>query len=125
MYKSDTLLVSIKLKEKLSQPEKLPNIFTPNGDGINDEFYIDNMLNETCEEQFKKVEIYNRWGSRIFSSNNINFRWNADGISDGLYYFNIFLGKQNINGYVVVARWENLLKAHDPEGEFGGWKIND
>jgi gliding motility-associated-like protein len=50
-----------------------PNAFTPNGDGLNDEFYvIPNPYVRTFE-----IVIHNRWGEPIYKSNDINFRWNG------------------------------------------------
>ena len=50
----------------------IPNAFTPNGDGINDLFYIPNtnLLN-------MEVSILDRWGNVIFASTAPNFRWNG------------------------------------------------
>ncbi|MFZ9954770.1 MAG: PKD domain-containing protein [Flavobacteriales bacterium] len=57
----------------------IPNAFTPNGDGLNDKFYVYGY-NIT---EFK-LYIFNRWGELIFTSNDISEGW------DGIY-----------NGYVV------------------------
>ena len=58
------------------------NAFTPNGDGTNEHFDIENITN-TCYEN-NTVEIYNRWGVKVFDVQNYN---NADrafrGISEG------------------------------------------
>src|SRR5690606_14312509 len=44
------------------------NAVTPNGDGINDYFKIDNS-NSDCAENIH-VEIFNRWGVKVFETNN-------------------------------------------------------
>lgn len=51
----------------------IPNAFTPNGDNINDELkvYGNNI-------QLKTLAIYNRWGEKLFETNDINKGW--DGI---------------------------------------------
>lgn len=66
-----------------------PNIFTPNGDGINDSF---------APAYFKaghQLLIYNRWGVKIFESGSPANAWdgsyNGNPCSDGVYYF-IHLG---------------------------------
>ncbi len=51
----------------------IPNIFTPNNDHINDIFYVESA----CEPVNYTLEIYNRWGERIFESNNINTGWDG------------------------------------------------
>ena len=65
----------------------IPNIFTPNGDNINDEFFIQvgNITNFTCK-------IYDRWGLLIYELNENNKNWNGksrDGsnASDGSYFY--------------------------------------
>ncbi len=41
----------------------IPNAFTPNGDLLNDVFYINTHLNENVQ-----LEIFDRWGQKVFSS---------------------------------------------------------
>jgi len=61
-----------RLKSEPSISFYVPNAFTPNGDGSNDEFraYGLNI------QQFR-MEIYNRWGELVFESNNIEKGWNG------------------------------------------------
>jgi len=62
------------------------NIFTPNGDGFNDQFKVE------CERivEFEMV-IFNRWGNEMFRSNDINISWDGtkDGsnVPEGTYFF--------------------------------------
>uniref|UniRef100_UPI0013D34FE5 gliding motility-associated C-terminal domain-containing protein n=1 Tax=Flavobacterium ajazii TaxID=2692318 RepID=UPI0013D34FE5 len=59
------------------------NAFSPNGDGINDLFKIDNIDQTTCYPE-NTVEIYNRWGILVFETTNYNNLTNAfDGTSRG------------------------------------------
>jgi gliding motility-associated-like protein len=66
----------------------LPNSFTPNGDGINDELIIGltNLLKY-------KIQIVNRLGSIIFQTNNIFENWNGKyqnkDMPTGVYYYMI------------------------------------
>jgi len=50
----------------------IPNCFTPNGDGFNDRFNVEsvNLINFT-------MLIYNRWGQKIFETNDVNFVWDG------------------------------------------------
>ncbi len=70
---------------------KVPNAFTPNGDGANDSFglaIVEGVAN------VEKMEVYNRWGQKVFASTEPNARW--DGIIDGkpaasdVYVYTIF-----------------------------------
>jgi gliding motility-associated-like protein len=52
----------------------LPNAFTPNGDGKNDVYMGRGVLDYV--EDFS-MQIYNRWGERIFETKNPNEAWNG------------------------------------------------
>jgi gliding motility-associated-like protein len=64
----------------------LPNVFTPNGDSINDYFQPINMGINTYN-----IEIYNRWGGLVFSSNSILSHWdgtyNQEPCASGVYFY--------------------------------------
>jgi gliding motility-associated-like protein len=57
---------------------KVPNAFTPNGDGANDSFGLAIVEGIASVE---KMEVYSRWGQKVFSSSDPNARW--DGTIDG------------------------------------------
>ncbi|MEJ1241733.1 gliding motility-associated C-terminal domain-containing protein [Chryseolinea sp. T2] len=94
-----TLDVEIPLETSLY----VPNIFTPNNDGINDEFEILN-LPVTGTHQ---LIITNRWGNEVFKSGDYregNF-WNADNVADGIYYYRLKVdGGEVYNGWVEIVR---------------------
>ena len=59
------------------------NAFSPNGDGINEKFIIDNIDDTVCYPE-NTVEIYNRWGVLVFETKGYNNTSNVfDGISGG------------------------------------------
>ncbi len=60
----------------------VPNIFTPNGDGNNDEFKI--LLQGV---QTMHLEIYNRWGRKVYETNDINASWDGGKQKDGVYFW--------------------------------------
>jgi gliding motility-associated-like protein len=51
----------------------VPTAFTPNGDGLNDNFRPHNAL-KADNYEFK---IYNRWGQLVFQTNNWQDKWNG------------------------------------------------
>ena len=68
---------------------KLPNIFTPNDDGINDLFVpVESYFVEKVD-----MKIYNRWGMLVFSTDDPQIKWdgrNAENkrrVSSGVYYY--------------------------------------
>jgi gliding motility-associated-like protein len=69
-------------------PLTLPNVFTPDGDGLNDywqPFVIGNF------DEFE-ILVYNRWGTMVYTTDNPAFMWdgkNTGGnlVSDGVYYY--------------------------------------
>ena len=91
-------------------PIDAPNAFTPNGDGFNDTWEIDGI------NRFPNVivEVYNRWGQRVFSSVGYIQEWNGtrDGnyLPEGTYYWVVQLndpdidGDKPITGYVAIIR---------------------
>lgn len=50
----------------------IPLAFSPNNDGRNDFFHAMNKNVETFE-----LQLYNRWGQLVFSSNNVDTTWNG------------------------------------------------
>ncbi|KAA9331629.1 gliding motility-associated C-terminal domain-containing protein [Hymenobacter busanensis] len=59
----------------------VPNVFTPNQDGLNDTFIVQ------AEQVGNKMEIYNRWGRKVKEYANYNNDWNGDDQPSGLYYY--------------------------------------
>ncbi len=66
----------------------VPNIFTPNNDGRNDDFVI-NILNPASYS----ITIYDRWGKEVYTSTDPTVYWNgkllntAYLVPDGVYYY--------------------------------------
>ena len=67
------------------------NVFTPNGDGINDTWTIEDLLDNPVNE----VSVYAQGGKLIFSETNYRNDWDAtfkdDPIPDGTYYYEIII----------------------------------
>ena len=89
----------------------VPSAFSPNSDGINDSWTIENL------DQFTNttVRVYNRWGSMVYDMDQVGGEnWTGNGknskpIPVGTYYFIIeydgFDGqKNNITGPITIIR---------------------
>ena len=79
--------------ENCEPPKKceayLPNSFSPNGDGINDAL----QLLTDCELQFFEMEVYDRWGSLVFSTTDVRQAWdgtvNGELLDTGVYLWTV------------------------------------
>lgn len=100
---SDSITVEVK-PVKL----KVPNVITPNGDGINDTFVIDIDEGDGGDggnggETFKNgssdipdlsefylentLVIFNRWGNELFKITNYENDWDAEDLVEGVYFY--------------------------------------
>lgn len=66
----------------------MPTAFTPDADGVNDQFGAKGINVKDFH-----MEIFNRWGEKIFESNDINSHWdgtfNGMAAQQGSYVFNV------------------------------------
>lgn len=72
----------------------IPNVFSPNGDGVNDLFLP--QTSPDCSILDYELTIMDRWGGVVFQTTNINNGW--DGVyegqqmEEGTYVYNIEYG---------------------------------
>ena len=71
---TECVIVKIEIICEQNQNLGVPNAFTPNNDGNNDEFCLKGW--EQCVEVFK-ISIFNRWGEKVFESEDPNFCWDG------------------------------------------------
>lgn len=103
--KTDTVTVKLVVKDKPISLEFLPaNVFTPNGDDKNQVFKIPDLPEENCQYYFKKIEIFNRWGGKIFESDRRDFEWAGDNYPTGSYYYLIDYNKNKYKGWVSLLK---------------------
>lgn len=79
---------SVRITLDISRYSFIPNAFTPNGDGRNDYFRPKILGNFTHFQ----VLIFNRWGQKVFQSNNPDIYWdgtiNGKKADPGTYIYN-------------------------------------
>ncbi|MEM7036972.1 MAG: gliding motility-associated C-terminal domain-containing protein [Bacteroidota bacterium] len=87
--------------------EDIPQIFTPNGDGLHDFFNIPNL--DGFPEN--NMTVMNRWGNEVYSMDGYTGDWNGNSkngqaLPTGTYYYILDLGNgQNpITGSVQITR---------------------
>ncbi|PKK38318.1 hypothetical protein BWI96_00575 [Siphonobacter sp. SORGH_AS_0500] len=101
----DTVKVELTIRDRMvDYTFTPPNVFTPNDDGKNDYFSIDDLPLDNCLEQFEFVEIYNRWGKQIFRDTKPTFRWTGENTSTGQFYYLIKYSKRQFKGVVNLLR---------------------
>ncbi|MGY6558297.1 MAG: T9SS type B sorting domain-containing protein, partial [Nitritalea sp.] len=85
---------------------RIPNTFTPNGDGINDTFEVPGL------EAFfpvRQLLIVNRWGVEVFRSANYANDWDGGNLNEGTYFYQFTLRDAQdaeivLTGYVTILR---------------------
>lgn len=88
---TDTVRVNVIDDSTISCEELLlPTAFTPNGDLLNDTYGISNIF---IVEAIASFEIFDRWGTRVFITNEITGRWdgffNGAAVNPGHYIYKI------------------------------------
>lgn len=100
---------SVTVEESILE---IPNVFTPNGDGMNDVFVV-----KSTSLRSLNVKIYNRWGGQVHS-------WNYSNItsSDYTYEHSVWDGKignklasPGVYYYVITAEPRDVYREDFPE----------
>jgi gliding motility-associated-like protein len=77
------------------------NIFTPNGDGANETFFIDNIHLYPGNE----LTIFNRWGKEVYRRRNYDNSWDGKELANGAYYYQLLLpDRTQRKGWVEIVR---------------------
>ncbi len=85
--------------QRCEQELYIPSSFTPNSDGLNDQFKPIFAYPEKVEEY--TIYIYNRWGNLLFTSQNPEQGWTGEGCLSGVYTYVIFYKTEGKGGKVV------------------------
>ena len=97
---SERLLIPVSVSE--CDPEKydfyIPDGFSPNGDSLNDTYYIPNI---TVFYPDYEIEIFNRYGQSMFKGNKNNPAWDGKNLKSGkdattgVYFYILNYNKNN------------------------------
>lgn len=87
--RADTTTVEVILADRAGKYDAFDpiNVFTPNGDDINEFFFLDDLPIDNCRAEFIDINIFNRWGKPLFYSKSRDFAWNGDQAPSGVYYY--------------------------------------
>ena len=78
----------------------IPNLLTSNNDGLNDMLVISGI-----EDGQWKLELFNRWGDRVFQSNDYHNELNGQQLEEGIYYYALSKqGKPSYKGWLQVVK---------------------
>ncbi len=104
--RTDTVTVELILNDaEIFLDEFEPaNAFSPNGDGSNDTFSMPDLPANNCRFQFENIEIYNRWGNQVFTSDQRDFAWDGGGLPSGVYFYFLNFKGQTYKGNVTLFK---------------------
>lgn len=82
----------------------IPNVFSPNGDGVNDGFQV----RYTGKERFS-MQIFDRWGRSMYEADARDKPWlgtddNGNLAKEGVYYYNVQIGERSYSGDLTLLR---------------------
>lgn len=90
----------------------VPNVFSPNNDGNNDLFCP--IFNQVYEVEYLDVEIFDRWGSKVFKASSFDCGWDGTfkghKVEQGTYIWKVmyklrgFSRVENISGSILLIR---------------------
>lgn len=84
-----------------------PNVFSPDGNGLNEGFGLDESQYYLVKEY--SLQVFNRWGGKVFETDKVVELWNGDECQQGVYIFlanirDIYGGVHELKGSVEVLR---------------------
>jgi gliding motility-associated-like protein len=92
---------------ELDFPLVVPNVITPNGDGRNDRFVVPNL------ELYRQpqLEIFNRWGQKIYETTLYRNDWDGSGHPAGTYYYHLLATRPGRDAPLEFKGWVQILRA--------------
>jgi len=94
----------INLGNKVIVPQLIiPNVFTPDGDGVNETFVI-RGLDKFVETN---ITIFNRWNNVVYQSKDYQSNWDGRGLNDGVYFY--VLNAKSADGKWYVYRGDIMI----------------
>jgi gliding motility-associated-like protein len=81
--------------EECADNYKLPDIFTPNNDNINDVFVPFDGYKFVKNVDFV---VYNRWGQPLYATQNPAINWTGNNTPAGIYYYKCLITINALSG---------------------------
>ncbi len=109
--KHSYLELIFNITDGYTNKENFPNVFTPNNDLVNDYFALDANTTQTCLEYDFEIIIYDRWGTPVYESTDLFFKWdgkdkNGNVYDTGVYFYTVKTSLTDIvlKGFVHLQR---------------------
>lgn len=112
--KAEVVFICPKIGDNIS----IPQIITPNNDGVNDTWDVEDLKSVSICNEHNKVVIFNRWGAKVYekcdymsdderfrgySENSLDFQ-NEELLPAGTYFYIIEInGGINKTGYLYIT----------------------
>ena len=82
---------------------KVYNLFTPDGNGINDIFYVKGLQPDKWS-----LEVYSRWGDRVYYNHSYKNEFEGNNLESDIYFYVLshVEGKKTIKGWVQIVKDE-------------------
>ena len=101
----DTSESNYRMCNQPAPPEvAVPNVLTPNNDGVNDIFIIDYINLYDARE----LTVFNRWGTPVYQSSDYQNDWDGGNLAGGVYFYVLDLWKGSVGnhyyGTVTIIR---------------------
>jgi len=82
----------------------IPNVFSPNNDGVSDFFLIEYSGDEAIH-----IKILDRWGVLVFETRNKQESWNGNNLNgqasqEGVYFYAVTIGSKGYSGNITLVR---------------------
>jgi gliding motility-associated-like protein len=100
-FENESSVFAVICVDECTNMYLLPNVFTPNGDNVND-LYVSSNLNNVIERV--DMKIFNRYGQLVYETNDPAINWNGkyrnsdSNVPSGVYYYLCDVYEPRISG---------------------------
>lgn len=109
LYTSEGCVDSICQQIAFFPTVEVPNVFTPNSDGVNDELVL-----QTTSTDRIKTTIYSRWGTKVFESSVLGEYWDGrfEGrpVAPGVYFLTVEVANPYAPSPITATATVHLLR---------------
>jgi|GEM_PF-1148100 len=102
---TETIRVTIAVKDSVPASFVPPNVVTLNNDGKNDSWLIYKSIpEEACNFKLESVKVFNRWGKEVFESSDPLFEWKPEADEQGTFTYVMKINGKAYRGWLQVLK---------------------